>query len=59
MACQNDKEKCAKILIFDHGCNINVSDDFGLRPRDLVQFESIKNLMEKYFKRVDMKFSDN
>tara|TARA_B110000285_G_C14976181_1_gene539099 strand:+ start:134 stop:346 length:213 start_codon:yes stop_codon:yes gene_type:complete len=41
--------------MFDYGSNINVSDEYGLRPRDMIQFEPIKNLMQKYYKNVDIK----
>jgi hypothetical protein len=35
-ACQNNKVECVKILMFEKGCNINIFDENGQRPRDLI-----------------------
>lgn len=58
-ACQGNNIKCAEMLIFKYGCNIDVCAQNGLRPRDLIQFPSNKQMFQKFYTFVDKRVQMN
>ena len=36
LACMNNRVTCAKLLLYDYGCSINISNQSGFRPRELI-----------------------
>jgi hypothetical protein len=47
------------MLIFKYGCNIDVCAQNGLRPRDLIQFPSNKQMFQKFYTFVDKRVQLN
>ena len=52
-SCQNNHAKCTEILMIQNGSSQDLCADSGLRPRDLIQHDDIRQVFRQYYQGVD------
>lgn len=55
-SCQYNRKECAELLLLQNGASIDQSSEGGLRPRDMLQYDEIKEIFQLYFTKVDKAF---
>lgn len=59
LACQFAHTECAHLLLLEYGASADISNESGIRPRDMIHNENIKFIFQKFYDKIDKAVQDS
>jgi hypothetical protein len=58
-ACQHNKPECVNLLLLESGASLDLCCEAGIRPRDLLQHENVRERFVEFYQKIDQAIIEN